>query len=114
MKNTLLSILLCLISFATTAQDLIMVNPQLHMNNVYRDIENVIYLPSIDQKKYTIKSSPECKIEKMKYVDDSGISYTSFKLSQIPDVKFVSITVTAQGVSYGTFRFNVLPNAPKK
>jgi len=114
MKNTILSILLYLISFETNAQDLIIVNPQLHKNNVYRDIENVIYLPNIDQKKYTIKSSPECKIEKMKYVDESGISYTCFKLSQIPDVKFVTISLSGQGKSYGNFRFNVLANAPKK
>ncbi|MEY4804852.1 MAG: hypothetical protein RL331_1373 [Bacteroidota bacterium] len=114
MKSALLSILLCLTSFATKAQELIVINPQLQKNIVYRDIENVIYIPNIDQKKYDFVVTPECKILKSKYVDESGLSYTCFKLSEIPDVKYVSLTLRSTGKNYGTFRFDVRPVAPKK
>jgi hypothetical protein len=90
------------------------INPQLHKNVVYRDIENVIYIPNIDQKKYDFLVSPECKIQKSKYVDESGLSYTCFKLSEIPDVKFVSLTLRSTGKSYGNFRFEVRLVAPNR
>jgi len=114
MKSIFLTLLLCLLGFNSNAQDLMVINPQLHKNVVYRDIENVIYIPNIDQKKYDFQVSPECKIQKSKYVDESGMSYTCFKLSEIPDVKFVSLTLRSTGKSYGTFRFEVRPVAPKK
>jgi hypothetical protein len=90
------------------------INPQLHKDFVYRDIENVIYIPNIDQKKYDFIVSPECKILKSKYVDESGISYTCFKISEIPDVKFISLTLKGTSKIYGTFRIEVRPVAQKK
>jgi hypothetical protein len=114
MKSIFLTLLLCLLGFNSNAQDLIVVNPQFHNYTVYRDIENVIYIPNIDQKKYDFTVTPECKILKSKYVDESGLSYTCFKLSEIPDVKFVSLTLRSTGKSYGTFRLTVRPVAPKK
>ncbi len=114
MKSFLLTLLLCLIGFSSNAQDLLVINPQLHKNVVYRDIENVIYIPNIDQKKYDFLVSPECKIQKSKYVDESGINYTCFKVSEVPDVKFVSLTLKSPGKSYGTFRFEVRPVAPNR
>jgi hypothetical protein len=114
MKSIFLTLLLCLIGFNSNAQDLMVINPQLHKNVVYRDIENVIYIPNIDQKKYDFLVSPECKIQKSKYVDESGMTYTCFKISEVPDVKFISLTLRSPGKSYGTFRFEVRPVAPKK
>ncbi len=113
MKTILFTLFLFLLGFNTSAQDLLVVNPQLQKNFVYRDIENVIYIPSIDQKKYDFTVSPECKIFKSIYVDESGISYTCFKLSEIPDVKFVTINLIGKGKSYGKFRYEVRPVAPK-
>jgi len=114
MKSTFFTLLLCLWGFNSNAQELMVVNPQLHKNFVYRDIENIIYIPNIDQKKYDFLVSPECKIQKSNFVDDSGISYTCFKLSSIPDVKFITLTLRSQSKSYGTFRFEVRPKAPEK
>jgi hypothetical protein len=113
-KSIFFTLLLNLIGFSSNAQDLLVINPQLHKNVLYRDIENVIYIPNIDQKKYDFLVSPECKIQKSKYVDESGMSYTCFKISKIPDVKFVILTLKSPGKSYGTYRFEVRPLAPKK
>ena len=114
MKTFLFQILFLFINFSSFAQDLVVINPQLNKNIIYRDIENIIYLPNIDQKKYVITSTPNCKIEKIKYTDDFGMSYTCFKVSQVPDVKSILISIQGQGKSYGTIKYNVLPNAPKK
>ena len=93
MKTFLFQILFLFTSFSSFAQDLVVVNPQLNKNIIYRDIENIIYLPNIDQKKYVITSNPNCKIEKIKYTDDFGMSYTCFKVSQVPDVKSILISI---------------------
>lgn len=113
MKILLFLIFSSLTSFAIYAQDMIVINPQLMKVVLYRDIENIIYIPNIAQKKYTLTTSPACKVEKTKYVDDSGLSYPCFKLSEIPDTKTLNITLGGSGVSYGTFRYVVVPNAPK-
>lgn len=114
MKILLLLIFSSLTSFAIYAQDMIIINPQLMKDVLYRDIENIIYIPNIAQKKYTIITSPECKIEKFKYSKGDGtVPYNCFKISEIPDRKTLDITLVSSGVSYGTFRYVVVPNAPK-
>jgi hypothetical protein len=95
------------------SQEMWVVNPQLNQQVFYRDIENLWYIPGIDQKKYSITASPSCKIEKLVYTDDSGAKYTCFKVSEVPDYDFINITLTGQGKNYGTFKFKVLPKAPK-
>jgi hypothetical protein len=114
MKNIFFTLLLCLWCSDFKAQDLIVINPQLQKGTLYRDIENIIYIPNIDQKKYNFTVTPECKVLKSKYVDESGISYSCFKLSEIPDVKFVQLSLTGMGKSYGKFKFEVRATAPKK
>jgi hypothetical protein len=113
-KRIILTFFVCLYGFNSNAQDIILINPQLHKNILYRDIENVIYIPNIDQKKYNFSVTPQCKIEKSKYIDDSGLSYTCFKLTEIPDTKFVQLSLTGMGKSYGIFKFEVRATAPKK
>lgn len=114
MKILLLLIFSSFTSFAIYAQDMMVTNPQFIKRVLYRDIENIIYIPNIDQKKYNLTTIPSCKVEKTKYVDNSGLSYTCFKISQIPDTKTLNITILGSGVTYGTFRYMVLPKCPKE
>lgn len=113
MKILLLLIFSSLSSFAIYAQDMIVINPQLMKDVLYRDIENIIYIPNITQKKYTITTTPACKIEKYK-IEKNGLGpYTCFKLSDIPETKVIILRLDGPGVTYGNFKFYVLPNAPK-
>lgn len=114
MKRIILFVVFTIATFSVDAQDMIVINPQLMKDVLYRDIENIIYIPNIAQKKYTIITSPECKIEKFKYSKGDGLApYNCFKISEIPDTKTLNITLIGSGVSYGTIRYTVLPNAPK-
>jgi hypothetical protein len=113
MKNYLLSLIFLLISLNAMSQEMMVVNPQFNQQTFYRDIENLWYIPGIDKKKYAITAIPSCKIEKSVYTDDSGASYTCFKVSEIPDVKFVVLTLTSPGKAFGNFKFKVMPKAPK-
>jgi hypothetical protein len=95
------------------SQEMMIANPQFNKNVFYRDIENIFYIPGIDKYKYKITADRPCKIEKSSFTDEFGIKYTCFKISNIPDVSKVWITLTGGGKNYGNFSFRVLPKAPK-
>lgn len=114
MKRIILFVVFTIATFSVDAQDMIVINPQLMKDVLYRDIENIIYIPNIAQKKYTITTIPECKIEKFKYSKGDGLApFNCFKLSDIPETKVIILKLDGPGVTYGNFKFYVLPNAPK-
>ena len=95
------------------SQDMSVVNPQFNKQTLFRDIENLWYIPGIKKNKYNLTADRPCKIEKSQFTNDNGNIYTCFKISEVPDVKTVTLTLSSPGKVFGSFIFKVLPNAPK-
>lgn len=111
MKNYLLSLIFLLISLNAMSQEMMIVNPQLNEQTLYRNYDNLWYIPGIYKNKYTITADQPCKIEKTVYTV-SGKNYDCFKISNVPNCNYVIITLSGQGKLYGQFKFKVLPKAP--
>ena len=111
-------LLICVCSFSSAFSQITgaLVNPQLSPQIFYRNYDNIFLVGGIDLYKLKLITNPECKIEKVFWLDNNTKS-PYFKISDIPETKQITITImgTEKGESrsFGTYRFAVRNTAPK-
>jgi hypothetical protein len=111
-------LLLCVCSFSSAFSQITgaIVNPQLSPQVFYRNFDNIFMVGGIDLYNLKLITIPECKIEKVFWLDNNTKS-PCFKISDIPETKQITITIMGkekgESRSFGTYRFAVRNTAPK-
>jgi hypothetical protein len=117
MKKLFVLLFICFYYSAFSQMTGSLLNPKLSPGLLYTNYDN-IFMPGgvFVGKQINLETSPKCKVEKIKWDDNSQIP--CFKITEIPlDAKRVTITIIGGSgknlINYGSIFFNVSNQKPK-
>jgi hypothetical protein len=115
MKNLTLTCFLFLSISCFTQNSESNMNPQLTQDFLFTNYDNIFIIKELKGKKVKIITQPECKIEKIRW--EPNINIPCFKISEVPDVQSVTITILGNSkggqINYGSFTYKVSKGKPK-